>query len=117
MSNTDENLIFSRFSIRPTVSTGFQLPRDVAVTGGQRPVILLGRIDGLDLLMSHVQVMYCFIEEELKVYEEDCETVGFVRSYNAFHERTTPERFVEFWMDPEKCADTKDGVECPVKLE
>lgn len=109
--DTTGNLILQRFSMRPQPGTRIIFHRDLP-GHAKKPTIVLGRVDGRELLTEHVRVMWNFIDEELTRSGEREEMIGEAASHAAFFASMTPERFVVFW----DWSDVGKGLECPVKL-
>lgn len=111
---TDYNYILRDFSLR-SFPNGKGV-NSLEVDGEPRPTIMLGRVDGKDLDIKTVYVMYIFISECLAKAAE-LSKGGGPASYEVFHAHTTPEKFVEFWKDSDKCQDvSREDSECPVTL-
>lgn len=115
--DTHVNLIMRNLSMR--VTPGANLVAFMRLEGDLSPNLMIGRMDGKNLHAADVYVMWAFVQEQIDKaglilhYEGDTS----VSVPDSFCANMTPEKFVEFWNDPEKCRTVpREHLECPVKL-
>jgi hypothetical protein len=80
-----------------------------------RPVILLRRADGKELIVEHVMMMWIFINEETgKMRGPTHLDVSHLVDYDKFIAKMTPEKFIERWENDGGASVPYSA--CPVKL-